>query len=378
MFIKFINLLILLISLSAIANKALTTNITSVKATKVQIAELYDIFNVVGQCQNDNSHDYYANATGVVEKVSAHQGKIVKKGDILLVIDQNIAETTKSRAAALLNTKQEDYNRKEALFAKKFVSSEEYKRSKSELEDAKFNYSKALKTYNDMIITAPYSGQIGVIKAKVGDEIKIGDYLFSITGTENSQSIFIELPESLSGKVGVDTEVLIAGKIKSKIGAVSHYLSDNGTITAKIMLPYEDTDFLNNETTKKEFEGNTSHRTAAYKEVREDARTGLTYKLPLEASYSKSLLHNSFVDVMLIINPHKNLTVPESCIQRNNQGHFIYKIDGDTSKQLYVKIGTRTEGLIEIISNDIKEGDLVVTEGMTKISDGSKVKILEE
>ncbi len=210
---KLIVLFTLLISLSTMASKKEEEKITGVKATKVQIAELYDIFNIVGQCQNDNSRDYYANATRVVEKVSAHQGEIVKKGDILLVIGKNIAETTKSRAVALLNTKQKDYNRKEALFAKKFVSNEEYKRSKSELEDTKFNYSKALKTYNEMIITAPYSG-------------KIGDYLFSITGTENSQSIFIELPESLSGKVGVDTEVLIAGKIKSTIGAVSHYLSE--------------------------------------------------------------------------------------------------------------------------------------------------------
>ncbi|WP_341786858.1 efflux RND transporter periplasmic adaptor subunit [Rickettsia endosymbiont of Cantharis rufa] len=331
MFIKYISFFVLLISLSSIASKKEEEKITGVKATKVQIAELYDIFNIVGQCQNDNSRDYYSNATGVVEKVSAHQGKIVKKGDILLVIDRNIAETTKSRAEALLNTKQEDFNRKGALFAKKFVSSEEHKRSKSELEDAKFNYSKALKTYNDMIITAPYPGKIGVIKSMVGDEVKIGDYLFSITGTKDSQSIFIELPESLSGKVVVDTEVLIAGKIKSKIEAVSHYLSDNGTLTAKIILPM-----------------------------------------------GTKILHNSYVDVMLIINPHKNLAVSESCIQRNNQGNFIYKIDGDTIKQLYVKTGTRTKGLIEIISDDIKEGDLVVTEGMTKIGDGSKIRILEE
>lgn len=331
MFIKYISFFILLISLSSMASKKEEEKITGVKATKVQIAELYDIFNIVGQCQNDNSRDYYANATGVVEKVSAHQGEIVKKGDILLVIDKNIAETTKSRAEALLNAKQEDFNRKETLFAKQFVSSEEHKRSKSELEDAKFNYSTALKTYNDMIITAPYPGKIGVIKSMVGDEVKIGDYLFSITGTKNSQSIFIELPESLSGKVGVNTEVLIAGKIKSKIEAVSHYLSDNGTLTAKIIL-----------------------------------------------SMGTKILHNSYVDVMLIINPHKNLAVSESCIQRNNQGNFIYKIDGDTVKQLYVKTGTRTKGLIEIISDDIKEGDLVVTEGMTKIGDGSKVKILEE
>ncbi|CEO16486.1 hypothetical protein RMONA_00290 [Rickettsia monacensis] len=38
-----------------------------------------------------------------------------------------------------------------------------------------------------------------------------------------------------------------------------------------------------------EFEGNTERSTAAYTLVREDASTGLTYKLPLEASYAKSL-----------------------------------------------------------------------------------------
>lgn len=38
------------------------------------------------------------------------------------------------------------------------------------LEEAKFNYTMALKTYNDMIITAPFIGKIGVIKPMVGDE----------------------------------------------------------------------------------------------------------------------------------------------------------------------------------------------------------------
>ncbi|WP_395477558.1 phenylalanine--tRNA ligase subunit beta [Rickettsia endosymbiont of Pantilius tunicatus] len=46
---------------------------------------------------------------------------------------------------------------------------------------------------------------------------------------------------------------------------------------------------LHNEANKGEFVGNTSPRTAAYKEVREDASTGLTPKLPLEASYVKGL-----------------------------------------------------------------------------------------
>ena len=129
----------------------------------------------------------------------------------------------------------------------------------------------------------------------VGEEVKIGDYLFSIMGKDQSQIILIELLESLSGKVSTDTEAIVNGEIHSKISAISHYLSNNGTITAKIALPYEniqDTDPLKNAANKEEFARNTARSTAAYTLVREDASTGLTPKLPLEASYSRGLLHN--------------------------------------------------------------------------------------
>ncbi|HJD54133.1 MAG TPA: palindromic element RPE1 domain-containing protein [Rickettsia endosymbiont of Proechinophthirus fluctus] len=48
-------------------------------------------------------------------------------------------------------------------------------------------------------------------------------------------------------------------------------------------------DCLQNEANKEAFEGDTERGTAAYIDVREDASTGSTYKLPLEASYVSSL-----------------------------------------------------------------------------------------
>ncbi|WP_341793847.1 MULTISPECIES: efflux RND transporter periplasmic adaptor subunit [unclassified Rickettsia] len=346
MYNKFtIFLIVTVVSLSAAAAKSVKSNAVGVIAAKVQTTDLFDVFNVVGQCKNDNSRDYYANVAGKLEIVSSSQGNKVNKGEVLFIIDKNIAETTKMNAEALLNTKQDNYTRNKTLFAKKFISSEELERSKSDFEDARFNYSKAVKTYNDMLITAPFDGKIGVIKPKPGDNIKQGDYLFSIVEGEGTQSIFIELPESLYGKVSNDTEATITvgktdGKdnqatplseeIKGKISSVSGYLSDNGTMDAKIMLP------ANNK-----------------------------------------MMHNSYVNVTLIINPHKNLAVPEQCIQRNNQGNFIYKIDNNIVKQLYVEIGSRTNGLIEITSKDIHEGDLIVAEGMTKVDDGTEVKLPE-
>lgn len=49
-------------------------------------------------------------------------------------------------------------------------------------------------------------------------------------------------------------------------------------------------DFLYNAANKKEFVGNTECSTATYINVRKDANTGLTHKLPLDASYTKNLI----------------------------------------------------------------------------------------
>ncbi|AFC69812.1 multidrug transporter MurJ [Rickettsia amblyommatis] len=57
------------------------------------------------------------------------------------------------------------------------------------------------------------------------------------------------------------------------------------------------TDFLHNVANKEEFEGNTERSTATYTLVREDASTGLTHKLPLEASYARSRLFRSGIVV---------------------------------------------------------------------------------
>ncbi|MCC8406062.1 MAG: palindromic element RPE1 domain-containing protein [Rickettsia endosymbiont of Sceptobius lativentris] len=49
-------------------------------------------------------------------------------------------------------------------------------------------------------------------------------------------------------------------------------------------------DFLHNLSYNEEFEGNTERSTTAYINIREDASTGLTYKLPLEGGYARSLI----------------------------------------------------------------------------------------
>lgn len=89
-------------------------------------------------------------------------------------------------------------------------------------------------------------------------------------------------------------------------------------------------------------------------------------------------MHGSYVNIDLIFNKHRNLAVPNQLVQSNNKGeYFVYKVNDNKVQQLYVKLGTSLNGLTEIISSEIKEGDMVVLEGITKIYDGSVVKLLD-
>jgi len=306
-----------------------------VKVTKVQMVELYDVFSVIGQCKSDMGRDYYANVAGTLDEVSAKQGSKVHKGDVLLVIDKDIAIALKSQAIADLKAAEASYGRSKALFAKQYIGNKDLEKSSADLEKVRFDFAKSMNNYDNMFIIAPFDGEIGVIKPRIGSVIQKGDYLFSITSQDAStRSILVELPESLHDQVTPLTELIVTdnkgGAVKGHIASISQYVSDNGTISARITINSNNNIFL-----------------------------------------------GSYVNVDVIINKHKNLCVPDQVIQSSNKGHFIYKIDDNKASKIYVNTGTTLNNLTEIISDEIKEGDNVVLEGITKIGDGSLVKILE-
>lgn len=305
-----------------------------VKAVKVENSDLYDVFSVIGQCKSDNSRDYYANISGKIDYISPKQGGAVDKNDILLIIDQDTAIAIKSQAIAALKNAENSYKRDKALFDKKYISDTELEKSANNFKSAELAFAKAMNNYDNQYITAPFDGEIGVIKPKIHDEVKQGDYLFTIIDRNSNKNIFIELPETLYNKISQSTEALIndnkLGKSKGKIAAISQYISNNGTITARIAL---DSD--------------------------------------------SNLVHGSYVTINLITNKHRNLAVPEQVVQTNNNGNFVYVIRDNVVKQVYVKLGTNLNGLQEIISDNITEKDMVVFSGFTKIDDGSAIKLLD-
>ena len=52
------------------------------------------------------------------------------------------------------------------------------------------------------------------------------------------------------------------------------------------------------------------------------------------------------------------LTVPVSCVFRDDAGHYVYRMDDNEREKVYVEIGMEGATRVEIVSG-LEEGDLV-------------------
>ena len=67
--------------------------------------------------------------------------------------------------------------------------------------------------------------------------------------------------------------------------------------------------------------------------------------------------------------------VPESAVTIQGKTAFVYVVKNDIAEKKNIKIGKRNFGKVSVLSG-INEGDLVISEGVSKVRDKAKVKII--
>jgi membrane fusion protein (multidrug efflux system) len=67
--------------------------------------------------------------------------------------------------------------------------------------------------------------------------------------------------------------------------------------------------------------------------------------------------------------------VPESAVTIQGNTAFVYTVNDKTAEKKDIKIGKRNFGKVSILSG-ISEGDMVIAEGVSKVRNKAKVKII--
>ena len=87
------------------------------------------------------------------------------------------------------------------------------------------------------------------------------------------------------------------------------------------------------------------------------------------------IIPGQLMTVKVIYNEINQIGVPESALTIQGNTAFVYIINNDVAEKKNVEIGKRNFGKVSIVSG-VLEGDLVISEGVSKVRNKSKVKII--
>lgn len=228
--------------------KAVKDNSPAIKVTVSNTTENSNnpFLSVSGKIQATNSADLSTRMMGFVTKVHVNVGDKVRKGQLLISINNSDLQAKKAqvnagiaKAQTAFNNAEKNYNRFKNLMASNSISQKEmddmtvnFEMAKAGLETAKQmkNEINAQFTYSN--ITAPFSGVITSKNIDNGDMANPGMPLISLE-TPKDFEVIAMVPESEISKIKNGTEVNVLVKsinktIKGKVSEVSSSAKNTG------------------------------------------------------------------------------------------------------------------------------------------------------
>ncbi len=110
-----------------------------------------------------------------------------------------------------------------------------------------------------------------------------------------------------------------------------------------------------------------------------DPSTGTVKIKAIFSNSGNQLFPNQFVNASLLVKTLRGVVViPTVAVQRGSHGAYVYIVrPGNIAAMRPVKTGETEDGKIAVISG-ISPGEIVVTDGMERLKDGSKVEIIKK
>ncbi|MBQ0154952.1 MAG: efflux RND transporter periplasmic adaptor subunit, partial [Bacteroidales bacterium] len=272
--------------------------------------------------------------TGIIEKLIKEIGDGVSAGEMVVRMDQPQL-TPATLAYANIST---EMQRMEALLAGGNTTQQQYDALKLQMDQAKQNLDFLQKnTY----FKAELSGVIAEKNYESGELYNGARPIYSIKQT-NVLKALVAIPESYipaikKGQKMVFTSDIYPGKEFTGIIDVVYPTVDASTHTFQVKVK-----LANGANT---------------------LRPGM---------YVKTVLGVGKTETMLV--PYMSVL---KLVGSNNRYMFLAQPNGK-AKRVDVTLGDRFDDMVEIISDDVKPGDIVVTSGQGRLVDGSVINIVND
>lgn len=304
-----------------------------VRVTKVEKKSINKTISCASVLEGWETMTISPSVTGIIEKVYKDVGHSVAKGELLARMDQTQLNAAKLAYANI----QTEFQRMEALLAGGNTTQQQYDAVKLQLDQAKTNLDFLQK---NTFVKAESAGVVAAKNYENGELYNGARGILQITQVSVLKTI-LSIPESYfpTIKKGMKMEFtsdIYPGKTFAGVVETVYPTIDAGTHTFQIKVRIPNT-------------GN-------------NLRPGM---------YVKTNVNVGKVNAIVI--PYM---AAMKLIGSNNRYAFI--ADGDRAKRIDIVLGDRINEDIAIESGDIKEGDLIISQGQGKLIDGSLIEIVTD
>ena len=295
---------------------------------------------------------------GVLVNMPVTEGQLVKKGDLLAVIDPrpyqaalDAALAKKGQDEAQLANAQADLQRYASLAKQDFASHQQVDTQMALVrqftaaiagDDAMIETAKV--NLGFCAITAPFDGRVGLRTVDPGNFVRAAEAT-PILPLSQLQPIAVTftLPQDT---LAASHAAMAAGK-----PPVAAFSSDN---------------------TKELEQGSVLTIDNSI-----DANTGTIKIKAIFPNTHNGLWPGEFVNVTMTVGMSRGaLTVPTSAVQHGQTRMFVYVVKPDQTVALQEVELERDDGVTAILSKGVAEGDKVVTDGQSRLQNGTRVTII--
>ena len=274
---------------------------------------------------------------GVIEKINFEEGDEIRKENRMLEISTKELQLKLKIAIADSNLAEINLERDKKLADKNLISNAQLDQTRTRAESASLNKELAKINFKKSLISSPLNGTLKTRYVKIGEFVRKGDKLVEILDLK-SVIVKINLPEQeiLDIKIGQKVEVsLYILEDKTFLGKVKNIglEADSGNRTFPVEI------YVNNDGGK--------------------LRPGMLAR----ATFSKKMNENQIV-------------IPRHSIIEKEIGRVVYVFEKGKVFQRNIKVGLTKQDQVQIV-NGLKNGEMIVVEGHTKLTNGEDVNVVK-